>query len=106
MPESPGTYPDQPQWRTKYHRLIWGRSADGEAVQTWVDVYAVLDAFKQDGNGVLRQCEPGDNGVLRQCEPGDIRALAFVAPGTRRESVYGGSRRHDSRHPGLRAPLP
>lgn len=63
MPESPGTYPDLPQWRTKYHRLIWGRSANGEAVQTWVDVYAVLDAFKQDGNGVLRQCEPGDDAV-------------------------------------------
>lgn len=63
MPETPGTYPDRPQWRSKYHRPIWGRNANGDAVQTWVDVYDALAAFRHDANGQPLTYQPGDDAV-------------------------------------------
>ena len=63
MPETPGTYPNTPEWKTKYHRLIWGRNADGEAVQTWVDVYDALAAFRHDANGYPLIHQPGDDAL-------------------------------------------
>lgn len=63
MPEPSGTYTARHHWRSKYHRLIWGRNEHGEAVQTWVDVYDAIEAFKRDEDGKLRQCEPGDDAV-------------------------------------------
>lgn len=52
-----------PADRGKYHRPINVPLPSGEILTVWVDVYDVLEAFKQDGDGNLRQCLPGDDAV-------------------------------------------
>ena len=76
MPETPGTYPSTPQWKTKYHRLIWGRNADGEAVQVWVDVYNSLESFKFNQDGTPLPYQPGDVAI-------DHAVKKLLCPGQR-----------------------
>jgi hypothetical protein len=76
MPETPGTYPPTPQWKTKYHRLIWGRNADGEAVQVWIDVYNSLESFKFNQDGTPLPYQPGDVAI-------DHAVKKLLCPGQR-----------------------
>ena len=52
-----------PADRGKYHRPLTVPLPSGETMTVWIDVYDVLETFKQDGNGNYRQCLPGDDAV-------------------------------------------
>ena len=46
-----------------YDRPLTVPLPSGETMTVWIDVYDVLDTFKQDGDGNYRQCLPGDDAV-------------------------------------------
>ena len=52
-----------PADRGKYHRPLTVPLPSGETLTVWIDVYDVLESFKQDGDGNYRQCLPGDDAV-------------------------------------------
>ena len=56
----PTTNPDD---RGKYSRPLSVPISNDETLTVWLDVYDVLEAFKQDQDGNYRQCLPGDDAV-------------------------------------------